>query len=140
MKQKELLFRAWDKQNNKMIQPKGGDFIAWHSMNNWKDCLHVMQYSELSDKEGRELFEGDIVRFVGGTANFLRCGIYAEDVYKIGVELVVVKLRSGFTLQMKHHIESDISNLVGNVSNYDFWNHQSSLVVIGNIYENPELL
>ncbi len=59
---REIKFRAWDKWNNKMIQPHDGDFIRWHSMSNWRDCLDVMQYTGLKDKNDNEIYEGDIIK------------------------------------------------------------------------------
>ena len=58
---RDFKFRAWDKWSNKMIQPNNGDFIGWHAMSNWRDCLHIMQYTGLKDKNGKEIYEGDIV-------------------------------------------------------------------------------
>lgn len=56
-----IKFRAWDKWTKKMAQPKDGDFIGWHSPSNWKDCYEVMQYTGLNDKNGKEIYEGDVV-------------------------------------------------------------------------------
>lgn len=61
MEQRNLKFRAWDKQENRMIQPHDGDFIRWHAMSNWKDCLVVMQWTGLYDKNYNEIYEGDIL-------------------------------------------------------------------------------
>lgn len=35
---------------------------------------------------------------------------------------------------------SETPNIVGNVKNYEFWDIQRFLKVIGNIFDNPELL
>jgi uncharacterized phage protein (TIGR01671 family) len=104
------------------------------------DAESVGQYPGLKDKHGKDIYEGDILELVGGTCDFLRCGTYDYQVHLIGTKLVVQYLASGFTLRMPNHLNNNISNLVGNVDQYQFWNNTRSLEIIGNIYENPELL
>jgi len=100
----------------------------------------VMQFTGLVDKAGEPIYEDDILEFVGGTCDFLPNGIYSSNRYGIGAKLIVQKLLSGFTLCGVNMIDCDIPNRVGKVDNYTFWNHHSSLKIIGNIHQNPELL
>jgi uncharacterized phage protein (TIGR01671 family) len=58
---REIKFRAWDKWKNQMVMPNDGDFIGWHGPSNWKECYEVMQFTGLHDKNGKEVWEGDIV-------------------------------------------------------------------------------
>jgi len=116
---REIKFRVWN--NNKMIRSahlsedfcfmvtKQGEFV---------DCV-LMQYTGLKDKNGKEIYEGDIVHvtdFFHGDAK----------VYK-----GVVKFVGGY-----YRIEGqDIRNApLGWIISSD------DLEVIGNIYENPEYL
>ena len=57
---RDLKFRAWDKIENKMKQPRNWDFIWWHAPSNWKDCYEIMQFTWLLDKNWNEIYEGDI--------------------------------------------------------------------------------
>ncbi|EKQ3639322.1 hypothetical protein P4583_000022 [Enterococcus faecalis] len=81
---------------------------------------HLMQSIGLKDKNGVEIFEGDIVHYRDGEYSYL--GIVKRDCYQFFID----------------GIEPD--------DNYDFidvsntFDGTSSLEVIGNIHENPELL
>ena len=103
------------------------------------DPARVSQFTGLLDKNGKEIWEGDILEFMGGTCDYLSLNHYGQK-HSIGTILVVSNLNSGFTLQLPIHIGNTTPNLVGNISNYDFWNHQSSFKIIGNIHDNPSLL
>ena len=71
----------------------------------------VGQYIELKDKNRKEIYEGDIIKFkIKGYGVIIYCGAtYSID------------------------IGNDITDL-------EFYHHQNVVEVVGNIYENPELL
>lgn len=101
----------------------------------------------LLDKNGTEIYEGDIVEYVKG------CGLFNPGGYhsyqpKLGDRFFVQRLQSGFTLCNIKHFEKMartcdgelIPNIHGYVKNYDFWNGQGSLKLLGNIHQHPDLL
>ena len=139
MENRIIKFRVWN--GEQMVSP---DYIDRQGVAHWKEnSIHtssqnLLQFTGLTDKNGKEIFEGDIVKFIGGTCDFLPLNFYGQK-YEKGQILKVAKLESGFTLQ-KVTNNSDIPNVVGNITNYDFWNHQRSFEIIGNIFKNPELL
>ncbi len=133
---REIRFRVWDKENKRMLYTP--DFIVAPLLSTDGEYKMVamqsekvlglgdtnaylpipaqselIQYTEVKDKNGREIYEGDI---------FTRAGkfFYTVVFYKGGFKLKLV--RGGF---------EDMIPL-SRVAKYG--------EVIGNIYENPELL
>lgn len=153
---REIKFRVWDKHYECFLPSNlygiiDTDFNAFGIMlkdwNNYKEGEYfyensqvLMQYTGLKDKNGKEIYEGDIVELVGGTCDFLSCGIYDDQKYKIGDKMIIQCLSSGFTLCGLNMYDCTLPNRVGKVDNYTLWNHARSLKIIGNIYENQNLL
>lgn len=100
----------------------------------------VCQYTGLTDKNGKKIFEGDIVEWhredIILTGNYTYC----FSGYKYGDKLIVRCLESGFMLCRKNDGLPDVPNANDKIDNYAFWNKQGFLEVIGNIFDNPELL
>jgi uncharacterized phage protein (TIGR01671 family) len=86
------------------------------------EIIEIMQYTGLKDKNDIEIYEGDIIQIK----------IYAgySDCY--GLEKFTIKYEEGNKLGKFVAVDKDNSN----------WNIDNSneILILGNIYENPELL
>jgi uncharacterized phage protein (TIGR01671 family) len=126
---RELKFRAWNTMVHKMqyftlpdIEKQKGN-IQWH-------IIDIMQYTGLKDKGGKEIYEGDILE--------TQIGKYSNTaVVKFGdcYELLKENGLYGWYLEFIHSnfpTESKGCHLNNSID--------VTIFVIGNIYENPDLL
>lgn len=132
---REIKFRLWDKyfkfmdydfSNNYLITNDGKVLEKvekrfadqyWHEYEEDKNCV-LMQYTGLKDKNGKGIYEGDIVK--GKNYGFNTPIRYIGTVEYVYNKFKVIGLRD------KYKGTNDELNTI-----YE---------VIGNIYENPELL
>ena len=71
---REIKFRAWDHEDCKMIPLSGmqvfdngiGFFNEDPAFHNDDLSPHIMEFTGLRDSEGREIYEGDILKMNGG--------------------------------------------------------------------------
>jgi len=145
---RDIKFRAWDKKNKMMrtvdellnlwtVNDHGGEAKTTPSitvvnqsyrgddlqMVVGKDC-ELMQYTGLKDKNGKEIYEGDVVSYQTSM------GFDASETYE---EVEEVKYKSGaftpvYLSKRGFHDYNDKPVIV------------KDLEVIGNIYEHPKLV
>lgn len=143
-----LKFRAWDKKLKLLGNVSYIDFdskkMIYHNHNglfnyyaNFED-VEIMQSTGLFDKNGTEIFEGDIVEFpeVYVFSDFEE-GLIGVDGFNIAS---VVKRGNYVTLDNfageDGATERELENYKCTFDDLDFKNFE----IIGNIYENKELL
>ena len=131
---REIKFRLWDHNTDTMMIPDNFEFldgeIGWieavreagpqSGIDGYPGQFDVMQYTDLRDKNGREIYEGDIVKMH-------QVVLSPDD--KIG--WVEYTAQYGYSIRFGNRRcrQSDWANDEG--AKYE---------VIGNIWENPELL
>lgn len=131
-KMREIKFRAWCKERNEMgyfnLFESDEDLILSSNFSHltYASECEIMQYTGLKDKNGKEIYEGDIV--------FHESDYEGQDeLWKAG-KAVVEYGDFGFTFR-----EIDCGAWRFNGPEGEEWN-KNKISVIGNIYENPELL
>ena len=124
-----IKFRAWNEKKMKMTNCttlKDMCLKASDSLFHWDDEVPIMQFTGLKDSKGKEIYEGDIVSEYRLNETFRKYTVqYDNDTARF--ELVNKKMG------WRHGV-----NIGGAL--YFLINDVSPLEVIGNIYENSELL
>lgn len=122
---REIKFRAWDKKGREMwsissIHYGSHDEILWVDLDKMNAYplsevdpaqVELMQYTGFKDKNGKEIYEGDL----------LSIGDAIDEVKWGRTEVYLEDVKEGITSMIPYNV-NDIFE------------------VVGNIYENPELL
>ena len=117
---REIKFRTWDKINKDMFNVESINFqerrvykdtVSYREFND----IELMQYTGLKDKNNKEIYEGDIL-----------FESFGERYYRVIFE------NGSFRAEFKGDFEEYSFDLIDVVA--------QGCEVIGNIYENPELM
>src|SRR5690606_23340090 len=114
---REIKFRAWDKENKEMVEVELlGKRVLLCKNGEWENIedFEVMQFTGLCDKNNREIYEGDIA--------------------KSGKRLFVAKWNNDIASFVWEPLDGESSYPCFNVGTV------KNVEVVGNIFENPELL
>lgn len=136
---REIKFRAWDKDDKVMFVPNNichtssgieytrelsdGINIKRYWQGESPNNVFLMQYTGLKDVNGKEIYEGDIIKW--GHING-----YEENPHRIAI------------VEFNPDIQFNCINLefIFRYGCFNYQNTDEAVEVIGNIYENPELI
>lgn len=107
-----------------------------------RDDFELMQYTGLKDKNGKEIYEGDLIAEVDkiedlkkwGTPLTVCFGEYVGDTDSWGIPDVT----TGFFLRYNGNSDGQTIGIHNRENGYGF--EAREIMVVGNIYENPNLL
>ena len=121
---REYKFRAWDKEEERMLIHNDLTYtdVFWTACDLDKFVV-LMQFTGLKDKNGKEIYEGDIAK-------------YQNEIW------YVTHFQGSFCLERKgtkNTFTKPTGEILINDEPYEEKMYWGSVEVIGNIYENPEL-
>ena len=143
---REIKFRIWNIEDKCMLYPEiqgelkmtlmGHIFSFWYKDDKF-DGWEVMQYTGLKDKNGKEIYEGDIVKvdtfdFNDNKTTIIESvvwGEYGDDEYVDKLECWMI---GGYPLSSVVKSWGLRYNALETESN--------SLEIVGNVFENSELI
>ena len=127
---REINYKIWDKKNKEFLVIDGDLLLCWEGYTGWyiwkngygeyleQSEIELSQYTGLKDSSGREIYEGDILEYK------IQCHYTPSEYEEMKKDGKVPEVITA-TIEVKiPHI-------------YDM---DQDAEIIGNIYENPELL
>ncbi len=135
---KDIKFRAWQINFRKMWPH---DRIKYDAaiVQHHEGHIHLMEYTGLKDKNLVEIYEGDIVSCPSGTVQDIKdVEIDGEfyKAYKPNPPIYYIVYREGYAFFLGTRNNSKYAGILNHQHNKMHFDVE----VIGNIYQNPELL
>ncbi|CYW32419.1 YopX family protein [Streptococcus suis] len=132
-------YRAWfgSEMYDKPVVYDGEFYLDWRDFENGKTCngAVLMQSTGLFDVNGKEIFEGDVFTCLDDDNN----PIYENIVVKFGQHTNMDTVFEREPVYIDLYIEGQRGTATFDVDRM-YNDCEGRLTIIGNIYENPELV
>jgi uncharacterized phage protein (TIGR01671 family) len=127
---REIKFRAWDQTIKKMHSPEDFAFfvgskngLPYNGNLDAYDDFVLMQFTDLHDKNGKEIYEGDVVRQNGHDPDY-----------------VIEAVTGGLVVVASEELDSEVRLSESATADNQTMGFLESCEVIGDIYQNANLL
>lgn len=146
---REIKFRAWDKVNKVMVKVVEIDFFRrrmYFTIDNkyYGECslddVILMQYTGLKDINGKEIYEGDILIQNNNKADLVQVCFGEFGIRSLKTEKVIDKSVGWYLKVLPTDVISKVAPFCYDTPINNYWIERLNTKIIGNIYENPELL
>ncbi len=133
---REIKFRAWDKEDKEMMclgEALKRDWVScdeqdYYLRSEYPDEVVLMQFTGLKDKNGVEIYEGDKLSFT------------VFDPFDNDTQYTGYVVYTGSRFQIWNKPDDEYYGSDGGFELDLVVNQDDEIEIIGNIYENPELL
>lgn len=152
---REIKFRVWDKKQKVMDYDCRRLVLMLNGLICYRDdrslemreyaqnTFVLIEYTGCKDSKFQKIFEGDILRFMQSHEEGCECG-HCFPLCRKGTICVVKFVDDGFMILPQYHFESGICEACSSLGRLYSSNHEIPIgayaEIIGNVWENPELL
>jgi len=133
---REFKFRVWHKKESRYLGRIS--FLEWIESEEDLDMKDVVvhQFTDLKDKNGKEIYEGDILKFDPDIRDLMGYNFIYSNLGHVWI----YSLADGVTISYNHPYSEMSDSWSYIVARGIDENRPLSYEVVGNIFENPELL
>lgn len=133
IKSRIIKFRAWDTIQREIVEYDRLISLQVHQLFGG-GVLEVMQFTGLNAKNGKEIYEGDVVIWndSGGETKL--------NPKKGWIRKAVVKIDPSLNFELTKDTPSGSPEYKFHFGNFIYADTEKHLKILGNIFQNPELL